>query len=136
MLAVQSRVEHHPFSCWNEGTENLTLSTDSIVACKQEIQALVSGHLYHCWFVQSLVKEGMVPAEAEKRIAQLRLDCEAVIGECMEAVSGELSFFTIPNCFELFGFDLLVNPWPLTPTTTTTSCLEVCLTLLSLLASI
>lgn len=30
-------------------------------------------------------------------------------GECMEAVSGELSFFPLPNCFELFGFDLLVD---------------------------
>ncbi len=27
----------------------------------------------------------------------------------MEAVSSELSFFTLPNCFELFGFDLLVD---------------------------
>ena len=30
-----------------------------------------------------------------------------VIGECLEAVSSELTFFTLPNCFELFGFDLL-----------------------------
>ena len=30
-------------------------------------------------------------------------------GECMEAVSSELTFFTLPNCFELFGFDLLVD---------------------------
>ena len=27
----------------------------------------------------------------------------------MEAVSSELSFFPLPNCFELFGFDLLVD---------------------------
>ena len=27
----------------------------------------------------------------------------------MEAVSSELSFFTLPHCFELFGFDLLVD---------------------------
>lgn len=27
----------------------------------------------------------------------------------MEAVSSELTFFTLPNCFELFGFDLLVD---------------------------
>ena len=33
----------------------------------------------------------------------------AVAGECLEAVSTELSFFTLPNCFELFGFDLLVD---------------------------
>ena len=30
-------------------------------------------------------------------------------GECLEAVSGELTFFTLPNCFELFGFDLLLD---------------------------
>ncbi len=30
-------------------------------------------------------------------------------GECLEAVSGELSFFTLPTCFELFGFDLVVD---------------------------
>lgn len=29
----------------------------------------------------------------------------------MEAVSNELSFFTLPNCFELFGFDLLVDEY-------------------------
>lgn len=27
----------------------------------------------------------------------------------MEAVSSELTFFTLPNCFELFGFDFLVD---------------------------
>ena len=36
----------------------------------------------------------------------LRLTCA---GECMDAVSSELSFFTLPNCFELFGFDLLAD---------------------------
>lgn len=51
----------------------------------------------------------MEPAEAAARVGQLRRDCEAVIGECLEAVSSELSFFTLPNCFELFGFDLLVT---------------------------
>ena len=30
-------------------------------------------------------------------------------GECIDAVSGELTFFTLPNCFELFGFDLMVD---------------------------
>lgn len=30
-------------------------------------------------------------------------------GECLEAVSNELTFFTLPNCFELFGFDLIVD---------------------------
>ena len=27
----------------------------------------------------------------------------------MDAISSELTFFTLPNCFELFGFDLLVD---------------------------
>lgn len=30
-------------------------------------------------------------------------------GECLEAVSHELTFFPLPRCFELFGFDLLVD---------------------------
>ena len=59
--------------------------------------------------LQGLIKEGMEPGEARRRVDQLRRDCEGLIGECLEAVSGELSFFTLPNCFELFGFDLLVT---------------------------
>ena len=31
------------------------------------------------------------------------------VGECLECVSGELDFFTLPNCWEHFGFDLLVD---------------------------
>lgn len=30
-------------------------------------------------------------------------------GECLEAVSHELTFFPLPRCFELFGFDLMVD---------------------------
>ncbi len=48
-------------------------------------------------------------SEAERRIAQLNRELRALLGECMEAVSGELFFFSLPNCFELFGFDLLVD---------------------------
>lgn len=36
-------------------------------------------------------------------------DCLHIAGECIDAVSGELTFFTLPNCFELFGFDLMVD---------------------------
>ena len=44
------------------------------------------------------------------RVLILFMPCWAVLaGECLEAVSGELSFFTLPNCFELFGFDLTVD---------------------------
>ena len=46
---------------------------------------------------------------AAERMRQLHDDVRAVIGECMEAVSAELTFFTLPNCFELFGFDLLLD---------------------------
>ena len=35
--------------------------------------------------------------------------CWWLAGECIDAVSGELTFFTLPNCFELFGFDLMVD---------------------------
>ncbi len=44
-----------------------------------------------------------------ERVRSLHEDVKAVIGECMEAVSAELTFFTLPNCFELFGFDLMVD---------------------------
>ena len=66
----------------------------------------------------------MALARAEERIEQLRRDCEAVIGECMEAVSGELAFFTLPNCFELFGFDLLVA-LTFTPLIISFECTEI-----------
>ena len=39
----------------------------------------------------------------------IRLSRGLSAGECFEAVSGELSFFTLPNCFEVFGLDLLVD---------------------------
>ena len=44
-----------------------------------------------------------------ERVRELHEGVKAVIGECMEAVSAELTFFTLPNCFELFGFDLMVD---------------------------
>jgi len=56
----------------------------------------------------------------------------------LEAVSGELSFFTLPNCFELFGFDLLVDDawhvWLLearssAPSHQCKSCADACLSL-------
>ena len=59
--------------------------------------------------MQALAREGMNATDAGEAVRQLQRDCEAVIGECLEAVSGELSFFTLPTCFELFGFDLLVD---------------------------
>ncbi|DBA82238.1 hypothetical protein WJX79_003267 [Trebouxia sp. C0005] len=58
---------------------------------------------------QLLAKEGMTTEEAERRVQQVSKDMQAIIGECIDAVSGELTFFTLPNCFELFGFDLMVD---------------------------
>ncbi|DBB15952.1 hypothetical protein WJX82_005797 [Trebouxia sp. C0006] len=58
---------------------------------------------------QLLAKEGMALEEAEERVQQVSKDMQAIIGECIDAVSGELTFFTLPNCFELFGFDLMVD---------------------------
>ncbi|KAK9826378.1 hypothetical protein WJX81_005431 [Elliptochloris bilobata] len=58
---------------------------------------------------QLLEAEGLARGEAEARVRQLMSDVHAVLGECLEAVSGELSFFTLPTCFELFGFDLVVD---------------------------
>lgn len=58
---------------------------------------------------QVLQEEGMSLEDAEQRIHQVSSDMQAIIGECLDAVSGELTFFTLPNCFELFGFDLMVD---------------------------
>ena len=49
-------------------------------------------------------------AGARARIAGVRARVCAVIGECLEAVSGELTFQPRPNCFEIFGFDLMLDP--------------------------
>lgn len=58
---------------------------------------------------QVLHHEGMDKQEAEQRVQQVNADMQAIIGECIDAVSGELTFFTLPNCFELFGFDLMID---------------------------
>lgn len=53
------------------------------------------------------MKSGMSRLTAESKVSNLSQQIKAIIGECFEAVSGELTFFTLPNCFELFGFDLM-----------------------------
>ncbi|KAK9835718.1 hypothetical protein WJX74_006570 [Apatococcus lobatus] len=58
---------------------------------------------------QVLANEGQDLQVMQRRCRQASVDVQNVIGECMEAVSHELTFFTLPNCFELFGFDLLVD---------------------------
>ena len=42
-------------------------------------------------------------------MAEVRQEARALIGECLEAVSHELTFFPLPECFALFGFDLMVS---------------------------
>ena len=59
--------------------------------------------------MQALTAEGMPLAEARRRVAQANAQARAVIGECLEAVSHELTFFPLPGCFELFGFDLMLS---------------------------
>ncbi|CAD7701435.1 unnamed protein product [Ostreobium quekettii] len=57
-----------------------------------------------------LLSEGGLPiCKAKERVAAVETAVRSIIGECLEAVSGELNFFTMPNCFELFGFDLMVD---------------------------
>lgn len=58
---------------------------------------------------QALAAEGMDLAEAMQKVERLNFQLQAIIGECLQAVSSELTFFTLPTCFELFGFDLLVD---------------------------
>ena len=62
-----------------------------------------------CRAVQDLGAEGMATAEARQRIADVTREAHAIIGECLEAVSHELTFFPLPECFALFGFDLMVS---------------------------
>ena len=57
----------------------------------------------------ALVADGLAPAEAEARVAALRARVNAVVGETFEAVAAELTFFALPSCFELFGFDLMLD---------------------------
>jgi len=47
--------------------------------------------------------------DAEQRCAGVNADCSALVGQCFEAVSAELSFMPLPNAFELYGFDFLVD---------------------------
>jgi len=52
---------------------------------------------------------GMSPEEAAERCERVFSDAAALVGEAFAAVSSELSFQALPNAFELFGFDLLVD---------------------------
>lgn len=42
-------------------------------------------------------------AQATARVQGAERQMHAVLGECLEAVSGELSFIALENAFELFG---------------------------------
>jgi hypothetical protein len=59
--------------------------------------------------VAALTDDGMEPGEAEARVAALRRDVAAIVGETFAAVTAELSFFALPSAFELFGFDVVVD---------------------------
>lgn len=54
-------------------------------------------------------EQGLTLAEAGQRCRQAARDVNALIGETFDAVSNELTFFTLPNCWELFGFDLMLD---------------------------
>ena len=41
--------------------------------------------------------------------AAWQLTIPRAAGEAFDAVSNELTFFTLPNCWELFGFDLMLD---------------------------
>ena len=48
-------------------------------------------------------------AEAAARCERVLVDAAALVGEAFAAVSAELAFMPLPNAFELFGMDLLVD---------------------------
>jgi len=57
-----------------------------------------------------LAAEGTLPlAEADARCKRAFQDAAALVGEAFAAVSSELAFMPLPNAFELFGFDLLID---------------------------
>ena len=57
-----------------------------------------------------LAAEGrMSEEEAAARCERAFADAAALVGEAFAAVSSELSFMALPNAFELFGFDLLID---------------------------
>lgn len=58
---------------------------------------------------EALVSDGMQLRDAQMRMAEVTQKVNAIIGECMEAVSHELTFFPLADCFALFGFDLMVS---------------------------
>lgn len=60
-------------------------------------------------YMQALASEGMQLSEAQERVREVSRSVHHVIGECMEAVSHELTFFPLADCFALFGFDLMVS---------------------------
>ncbi|QDZ20185.1 tubulin--tyrosine ligase [Chloropicon primus] len=45
----------------------------------------------------------------EIRVEGAKEGIRKVVGECFEAVSSDLSFMPLPNCFELFGFDFMLD---------------------------
>jgi tubulin--tyrosine ligase len=51
----------------------------------------------------------LTPAQAAAACDRILADSRTLIGEAFEAVSAELSFLPLPRCFELYGFDMLVD---------------------------
>ncbi len=81
----------------------------SICTGHKQLQSSPALRKLVCPSVQALGAQGMATAEARQRIAKVTQDAHAIIGECLEAVSHELTFFPLPECFALFGFDLMVS---------------------------
>ena len=50
-----------------------------------------------------------LPGAERAAIEEAKAKIKLLVGQCFEAVSSELSFMPMPNCFELFGFDFLID---------------------------
>eukprot|EP00210_Caulerpa_lentillifera_P004046 g3859.t1 len=66
------------------------------------------------WLISELPEmltkeEGMDLHSANQKVDKITRDIHRILGECFEAVSHEMNFLPLPNCFEFFGFDFLLD---------------------------
>jgi hypothetical protein len=61
---------------------------------------------------QDMVDSGVAATleEAGERITQVQTRVYEIVAETIEAVSSELTFTSKTNCFEIFGFDFMIDP--------------------------
>lgn len=56
-----------------------------------------------------LSNEGLELDFLIQKVDQIKQQIKRILNESFEAISHEMSFLPLPNCFEFFGFDFLGN---------------------------